>query len=183
MYFEVRDGKAVFATHKIIGKVLDKELQVQKEVIDGETIEYTVEVEVEKDFVGYAFSEDELSKITSKLTAFTVYELEPPSTEILAKAKSLDGKALSKSKFEKLLFSSDADIEQRVSDIEDAIVSIVGGNINSVRPHIKTSLIARVVKRRATIEQRSIDVILSEYPNLSYEERNAVLKAITTEVV
>lgn len=106
MYFELVDGKPRFAKGKII---------VAEQV---ETPEGLKELQREV----YLFADEEMAEHPD------AEPIEQPTAEMLAKAKSLEGKTLSRSEFEKLLLEPvPNDMEQRVSDLEVAIAAILGG--------------------------------------------------------
>lgn len=109
MYFELIDGKPRFAIAKTI---------VTEHV---DTPEGTKEIQKEI----YIFSEEELSEYPNAEL------IEQPAPEILSKAKQLEGKTLSKSEFEKLLFGTNNDIEQRIAELEEAIAMLIGGGLGA----------------------------------------------------
>jgi|YelNatsi3bottle8_1022550.scaffolds.fasta_scaffold00594_5 hypothetical protein len=108
-YFALIDGKPRFAIARTF-------------VTEQITISKGVE-EIQREV--YIFSEDELSQYSD------VELLEQPSAEILKKVKKLEGKTLSKTEFEKLLSEEEVDIEQRITDLEQAVAYWVGGGLNA----------------------------------------------------
>jgi len=108
MYFELADGRPRFAIAKSV---------VIEQV---ETAEGVKEVQREV----YIFTEEELSLYPDAVP------VEQPTPDILSRAKQLEGKTLSKSEFERMLFSvADDDLQQRVADLEAAVVAILGGAV------------------------------------------------------
>ena len=106
MYFELIDGKPRFALAKTTAKE-------QAETPDG-----TQEIEREK----YIFSEEELALYPEATP------LEQPTPEIMAKARRLEGKTLSRTEFERMLAEPvSMNTEHRLADLEAAVAAIMGG--------------------------------------------------------
>lgn len=103
MFFELVDGKPRFAKGRIT-------VTEQMETPEGLK-------KAQRDV--YLFTDEEM------LVRPEAELIEQPSPEILEKAKKLEGKMLSRSEFEKLLLGTSPDIEQRVSELEKAVVLIL----------------------------------------------------------
>lgn len=81
MYFELRDGKAFWAKYKII--TTDKD-------------ENSIEI--------YVYSEEEKEIILKDIKEYEMEDVPPPPQDILDRAREIEGKTLSKSEFEKMLY-------------------------------------------------------------------------------
>ncbi|MGV3139727.1 hypothetical protein ACEF06_25290 [Brevibacillus agri] len=124
-YFELRDGKAAFAIAKA---------QISKKVIvgvseTGEEITETIQETI------YLFGEDDLSQYPDAVP------IPQPTQEILDRATQIQGRTLSKSEFEKLLFNKteEEQLQETIVAIgqellqKDTIIQTLGQELASVK--------------------------------------------------
>jgi hypothetical protein len=132
-YFELRDGKAVFAVAKA---------QVIREVIVGANEETGEEITETIQETIYLFEGDDLSQYPDSVP------IPQPTQEILDRAAQIQGRTLSKTEFEKLLFNKTAEeqlqetlgaigqelVDAKIKNMQkDIIIQTLGQELASVK--------------------------------------------------